>query len=319
MLPLAMADAKAATATASTAAATSQDPPVAKYMWRRYHNKSEACPTYSKATGDYNAMASTYPAVSCTGVLMRFTSPSWEPQGGWIPEPKSVPGGSVSGGGVSFVYIRTDAKFVEAPRSWPNGFTLYPREGKYGTPAGKQKAVVLCAYPRDGSTDYRADSGCAPPCAKADAIYWYQSWITSGNNGQCSFDLRNSGTSAATFKQFMLAVTPTIMGSIAGQQWNELRLQTWGTDDESSKKLALESFFYMDGNATGLANAQFDQQKYYQLTLQFVPIVEITSPKSVGDDYNFAFHSADQKVDIPMFDPPLPCSPGDFDPSNLRC
>jgi hypothetical protein len=134
--------------------------------------------------------------------------------------------------------------------------------------------------------------------------------------GQCAFDLRNSDTSATNFQHFMRAITPTTLGPSAGQQWDEIRVQTWGTDDASSKALALESFFYMNGNAAARANAQSDQQKYYETTQLFVPIVEITSPTSIGDDYNFVYHSADQKVPVPSFDPPLPCTLGDFD---LKC
>jgi hypothetical protein len=287
-------------------------------MWRRYYNKSKNCPAYSKASADYNANAANYPAVDCTGIMLRFTTPQKETQGGWIPENKSLPDAKPSGGGVSFVYIRTDITPRSAPWGDSNGFTLYPPQGKYA-PAGKQPVSVLCAYPRDAASDYRGDAGCAPPCkfdASDDlhkAIEWLHSWNSAGNSGQCSFDLRDSATSGANFRAFMLAFSPTVLLAHAGEQWNELRLKTWGQDVDSSKALPVESFFYMNGNSAGRANAQFDQQKYFETTQQFVPIVEITTPTAVGQNFSFAYHSADQKIPVPVFDPPLPCTRGDFD------
>jgi hypothetical protein len=319
-------------AAAQAQAQTSEFPPVAHYMWRRYFNRSTTCPTYSGAPAQYNAAAANLPLTECVGIILRFTSRTSEPDGGWIPEAKSLPGAQPAGGGVSAIFIRTDAKFTWAPWGDTHGFTLYPNQGKYGMPAGKQAVTPLCGYPYDGGTDGRTNGGCGPkpgatvggPCAPPTADAWRQTYFKGGMGGQCSFDLSGSDAASA-FRELLEGISPSLMGSaLDNVKWkeNELRLATWGTDDPSSAALPVESFFYMAGTSDGLAGAQYDQLQYYKKTGQFVPIVQITQLSSLMQDYQFHYHSADQNknedVPIPKTFARLPCTPGDFDPKNWK-
>jgi hypothetical protein len=151
-----------AAATNSNAAAASS-PPTVYNMQYRYYNKSKNCPAWPNGPADYQANAPGYPEYFCTGILLRATSPSKEPKGGWVPEDKSLPGNSsVSNGGMSFSYIRTDTKFYRLAFNFSNGFTLMPLMGKYAAPPGKFRYTVLCAFPVDGATDNRIRAGCGP-------------------------------------------------------------------------------------------------------------------------------------------------------------
>lgn len=340
--PAAQMNAYPGTARAAVAQA-SQFPPVAIYMSRRYFNRDTTCPSYSGATTAYNSVAAKLPLTECLGVIMRFTSLTIEPNGGWIPKPEAVcddPRAYSSCGGVSAIFLWVNAKFSIYPGfNGSHGFTLYPNQGKYAMPAGKTAVAVLCAYPGDAGTDLRTTLGCGPAskvdnttyalknnpnwCSPQTADTWRLTYFKGGTMGQCAFDLsgQSGNDPAQAFRENLKGVDLIRSGISNGEGWqyNELRLATWGTDPQSSTALPIESFFYLSGTTNGLRGAQDDQQKYYTLTGQFVPIVQITQPSFLADDFQFHYHSADQKVPVPASAlTRLPCTPGDFDPAQWK-
>jgi hypothetical protein len=330
-----------ASALLTSAARDAGDPWVAHYMWRRYFNTTANCPNDRSA-----------PEYSCTGILLRATSPGKEPDGAWVPEHKSFPTDPVghtypSAGGVSFSYIRADSKFGRLAFDFENGFTLYPATGKYAQPPGKTRLTVLCAFFLDASTDNRAVSGCGPrqglgygracrlegmdtAVAVMNSYYFYvqksgyqvSKWA---HEIQCGFDMRDGVRQPADFSAILALKQATdnpSSGPSTFAEVNELRIQTWAPDYPTAanaytaRVLPVESFFYIVGTA-GLGNARLDQEKYYRLTGMFVPIVQITMPQSRAENFDFHYSRTDQNpaVPIPPFpaQDPLPCTQGNFD------
>jgi hypothetical protein len=303
------------------------DPWTAHYMWRRYYNTTPNCP------GDATA-----PEYECTGILLRATNPQKEPNGGWVPEPKSLgtANPNSSAGGVSFSYIRADSKFGRLAFSYQNGFTLLPHAGKYTYPKNgtTMGMTILCAFPLDAATDGRSDAGCgAPvrerasgqPCQQRN-IRTADAWMAAYRPGtdfayhqQCGFDMRDGHRQPGDFTAALQAKQRTNTFT----EINELRIATWAPDGatdltpDMTRFLPIESFFYIVGTSGGLANARYDQVKYFQKTGNFIPIIAISMPQSPNQHFDFHYNRSDQApgVPIPSFPAtdPLPCTLGNFD------
>lgn len=299
------------------------DPWTAHYMWRRYHNATSGCSDNPNA-----------PVYECVGIIIRATNPQKEGAHPWWPEDKSMPGsGAISAGGVSFSYLRDDIVMTRFAYDFVNGFTLYPSGGKYGAPTDKIKLQVLCAFPFDGATDGRDSQGCGTyggardtaPCetlgittasAWTDyylkkAKYYYETICGYSMEGNQSKDYFN------TLVQIHKDVYRIKNGNL-DESVNEIRIKSWGRDLSTSKTLPIESFYYAKGSATGRTNAQNDQLSYYKETGGiFVPVIELTIPKTGSQHFDFHYNRSDQhpNVQIPVSPntDPNPCTLGDFD------
>jgi hypothetical protein len=295
------AEAASATSTSAAAATTAH---TARDMWNQYMD------THS------NCGSNTAPAFLCTGILIRETVPgpgyySWQPS----PEDQAA-------GRISFSYLRKDAKFGGFKSGGSNGFTLFPALGPYKGPSGQMKPDVLCAFPMDGWTDERpTDHGCGPSqkfpsqsvLCQQQGIFTAQAWLDHWNAAprgsnkhlyQCGFDVRHGSPYRDTtdaFNQVIKAME--LLGETEFHDHNELVISAWpATIDPAT--LPIQSFFYVavgsDAGGQALANAQKDQKDYYNVTRGgFIPIVRITPPQSIRDDYDFHFKREDQAVPIP--------------------
>lgn len=253
-------------------------------------------------TAQYNDMRkdcgnSSQPAFMCSGVMLRVTSADVDKP--WIPSSASV-----TSGGVSFSYLRDDAKFSRLAYGRKNGLIFYPTANR---PGGKLDVPVLCAFPIDAATNNRADKGCGvssnqtinSDLCRTQGIFTAEQWKThyqQGNNShsnQCGFDERNySGYNVAdAFYQNIRAMSLISAESINEQ--NELRLATWSSSTSIASQLPLQAFFYI---SDGLAVAQKDQQNFYNDTKIIVPIVKVTLPANTSQHATFSFNAADQKV-----------------------
>lgn len=85
------------------------------------------------------------PAFLCSGILFRGTDPDTS-YNSWDPSPASV-----KSGGVSFSYLRKDAKYSKLAYSYLNGFVFYPYSY---APNGKNTNLdVMCMFPIDAATN----------------------------------------------------------------------------------------------------------------------------------------------------------------------
>lgn len=258
----------------------------------------------------------TRPAFLCSGVLLRATNPNTE-YFAWDPSPKSV-----ASGGVSFSYLRKDAKFTKLAYGYLNGMILYPYAH---APEYKNTDLdVMCAFPIDAGTNERTNAGCGAHWAYPDTsiscqeqgVFTSKTWIAhyddvdvGGNKNahQCGFTTSEaSGEDPTTmFNQAILSQSELPDGSFRTQ--NELRIATWDTKDQNyPENFPIQAFFYIykqSGSNTpiekGLVGAQESQETYYQVTRIWVPIVRMTLPLTTKDDAHFEYSKDDQKIPEP--------------------
>lgn len=261
-----------------------------------------------------NCGSSTRPAFLCSGILFRATNPDTG-YNSWDPSPASI-----SSGGVSFSYLRKDAKFDKLAYGYLNGFVFYPYSF---APEGKDTNIdVICTFPIDADTVNRADNGCGSHksypsqsgACQSQGITSADGWFTHYNSSsinrhqnQCGFTTSEnsafSGTSA--FYQALLAMSKIPSESLHEQ--NEMRLATWNTfAQDYPENLPIEAFFYIyKQNRTrtpiekGLEGAQNDQQTYFNTTGIWIPIIRMSLPIDSSQDANFSYSIADQKVQEP--------------------
>ncbi len=193
-------------------------PQIAAYLTEAYHNKLNMCRNNPSA-----------PAFLCSGVMLRATQHSTQFHF-WNPNPTST--------GVSFSYLRADAKFSKLVFGYHNGFILYPYFFK---PVGKIEPEILCFFPVDGATTPRADQGCGQspgivssrPC-QSQGINTAAQYIAHYNQQTnkyghlCGFDVSDDLNQAAT-TAFNEAIKAQGMGgTFAFNTQNEFRLAKWG-------------------------------------------------------------------------------------------
>ncbi|MGF6396749.1 hypothetical protein ABH905_000415 [Pseudomonas frederiksbergensis] len=111
-------------------------PVTAQYLTERYRNKANMCGNNPSA-----------PAFLCSGVLLRATQHSTQFHF-WNPNPAAT--------GVSFSYLRADAKFNKLVFGYNNGFIFYPI---FFSPVDKMDPEILCFFPVDGATNSREQQG----------------------------------------------------------------------------------------------------------------------------------------------------------------
>ncbi|WP_426143460.1 DUF2599 domain-containing protein [Pseudomonas sp. DWP3-1-2] len=243
-----------------------------------------------------NCGASSAPAFLCSGVIMRATVPSTSYHS-WNPSPASK-----ASGGVSFSYLRADAKFSRLAFGLKNGFTFFPYSV---APVDSVKPEVLCAYPFDAGTGSRTNQGCGDH-SRTEEIenYCHESNITTAeswrdnfvanNNGfwkQCAFDVRDARNVEGAKGFYESLKARNLLPDIAVKEHNELRLKTWS--DNIPDKLPIQSFFYF---GDGLTGAQADQIDWFKTTGKFLPIIEIQPPALLSDEVRFLFNEKDQAV-----------------------
>ncbi|AKM33046.2 hypothetical protein AB870_20090 [Pandoraea faecigallinarum] len=256
-------------------------------LYRHYNSTAKDC-------GEANL-----PAVLCSGVLIRATENT--PDGiAWDPSPSSI-----TSGGTSFSWLRQDTNFSLIPVDRTSGFIFYP---KLHTPPDKNgKIDVLCAFPNDGLTYMRDEQGCgiipsypdvSRPCdiqGITTAAQWFAMWDAAFDKmaQTCGFNIRpNAKDQADRFMQVILA--RAMIPDWAWIQWDELRLATW--QPGTGKDLPILAFFYGEGNAAGLAGARIDQQKYFDMFGQAIPIVRLSLPPAKGGRAQFSYSDDDQAV-----------------------
>ncbi|MBL0667043.1 hypothetical protein JD488_10020 [Aeromonas jandaei] len=270
----------------------------AQYMTRNYNNVVENCGSLTR------------PAFLCSGVLFRATNPDTS-YNSWDPSPASV-----KSGGVSFSYLRKDAKFNRLAYGYLNGFALYPYSF---APDGKNTDLdLLCAFPIDAATNNRSEAGCGRhvdysdsyPC-QVQGIFTPERWaehynIPEGNKRthQCGFvTSEHSGFDVvSSFNLAILSMAKIPDESIKTQ--NEIRIKTWDTTSpDYPGNFPIEAFFYIYKQVglktpieKGLIAAQHDQESYFYKTKIWVPIIRISLPETILDDAKFEYNKADQKI-----------------------
>ncbi len=294
-------------ATFGVARAAINMPDVASQMTALYniYNKG-MCPYDGSSDPDPDR-----PAFMCSGILIRTATNDPNNQYFvWDLAPSSTVGTGAQHtgqGGVSFSWIRKDITFQDLGAS---GYTLYPTRGPYALKAsGKITPKVLCGFPMDGWTNFRTDAGCGPGlnpnanntpvpggkvCQDENILHGETQWVDHYNNPpagvpqyfwQCGFDLYTSAKrpgslrNGQAFQQWLWA-----RGMMEAndhyrtfQNRNELRVADWPAGTEP-KAIPIQSFYYVAGNARGLADAQKSQRVYHQRTGIAVPVIQITLP-----------------------------------------
>ncbi|WP_025109601.1 hypothetical protein [Pseudomonas sp. H1h] len=244
-----------------------------------------------------NCGSASMPAFLCSGLVMRATVPSND-YSTWNPSPHSQ-----QSGGVSFSYLRKDAKFQGLAFGQISGFIFYP---VLATPPGKRRIEILCAFPIDGWTQLRDKPGCgAHPYYPTQSLrcqtigittaeQWMQHWYAGGAAParQCSFDVRDNMNHLAADSFYQSIRARAMLGNAWFVQYNELILATW--PQSIPKELPIEAFFYLYSPG-GVAAAQHDQRDFYQKSGgQIVPIIQMVLPATPTQDALFAFYPADQ-------------------------
>lgn len=247
------------------------------------------------------------PAFLCSGVMLRGTKMS-EKYHVWDPSPRSI-----TQGGVSFSYIRKDAKLRQLMLSFSSGIIFYPSSLK---PEGKDRAESLCSFPIDGATDGRAgEGGCeahysypndSENCQSQgiyDANTWFSNYTSIAEHDvnrrthQCGFNVRiGTANSSTIFNESLKAQSMIFNGALATTN-NEIVVRTWATDVNGKtvnpEKLPIQAFFYT--NEEGLIAARYYQKDYYNQVGVLVPIVRLTFPQNINQDVVFNYFEADQQ------------------------
>ncbi|WP_313106953.1 HvnC protein [Pseudescherichia vulneris] len=268
----------------------------AKYLNEDYASKVENCG------------GSSTPAFLCSGVLFRGTAAFSTSFHSWDPSPSSQ-----TSGGVSFSYLRADAKFSKLAYSYNNGFIFYPYFYAPDNAGIDTNIDVLCSFPIDAASNSRSDKGCGAhssypndsgPCQDQDiftAEEWYAHYVKGNRNHayQCGFTVEDGSVYniADGFYQTILSMATIASESINEQ--NELRLATWAQGKQDS--LPIEAFFYIKGNTSGLSSAQKNQQDFYNSTTDhiWVPVIQMTLPANASSDAAFVYQTSDQLVPEP--------------------
>lgn len=267
---------------------------VADDLTNNYNNTVENCGSGGR------------PAFLCSGVMIRATKYSVN-YNAWDPSPRSI-----KQGGVSFSYIRKDAKLTQMILGYNSGIIFYPSSLR---PDTKQSPESLCAFPIDGATDGRSGmGGCEAHFSyptnsqncQSQGIYnantWYANYISiplvdvNRRTHQCGFNVSIGTPDSSAIFMESLKAQQKIFGSQLATENNEIVVKTWETDANgktvSPETLPIQSFFYTD--SAGLVSAKKYQKDYYLLTKIIVPIVKVTFPRNNSEDVKFSYSDQDQ-------------------------
>lgn len=243
------------------------------------------------------------PAYMCSGVMLRATQPST------AYDFYTISPASLANGGVSVSYLRKDIKFASFYARRASGFVFDNLAFDKGS--NRKPLKVLCAYPIDGASLRRTESGCGDYdltpavetfCTKmgvATAEQWlrlYQGEPRYRQGAQCAFDMRDSNPlRAREFYQSIRAASllpgvATFNGS--DSQENELVVAPWKIDPAYSPPVI--AAFYV--GQPGLAGARLNQIQWYRATRLVLPAIALTMPASPRHDATFAYEAKDQAI-----------------------
>jgi len=269
--------------------------------------------TAAKLTARYNDISQScgsqknLPASSCSGVLLRGTRYSTQ-YDSWDPSPASQ-----QRRGVSFSYLRKDAKFPRLAFGYNNGFIVNSDAKHLVSPEWGSVYFlrVICAFPTDAWTDGRSEYGCGQhrdsgsksrPCVRQvgnSASQWQAHYTNVARNtdrDQCSFiDGRalSDGTlyliSPEAFYQSIVARNSGPLVDKLFNTQNEVVVEVWKPGEP--KLMPIHAFFYL--NATGLVGAKKDRDRYLSKTGRKIPLIKITLPATRTQDAVFAYLPAD--------------------------
>lgn len=253
---------------------------VAENLTQQYNNMAKDC-------GDAQS-----PAFLCSGVIIRGIRGSG--YNFWSINPASK-----VNNGVSFSYLRKDAKFSNLFES-RRGFILFPNRMR---PLDTVDVPVLCSYPVDANTWNRgifAQNYCGVPTLKTNPKKDYScqdfgittkkkyknSFMLRGGWGVCAMDVRATAVKPA--EGFL--ITLEVMRSRLGLPYNEIVLKPW--DDAKPHNLPVEALFSING--LELNEAKKDQRDYKDATGKFIPIIRIKLPSNSKKDAVFTYEPKDQ-------------------------
>ncbi|MGE7136265.1 hypothetical protein ACQKIE_01375 [Luteibacter sp. NPDC031894] len=237
------------------------------------------------------------PAFLCSGIILRAAkySPNYH---AWVPNPNDP-----NGDGVSFSFLRHDAKFKALAYGYQQGFIAYPVAY---TPPSLIHLQVLCGFPLDAATDIRSDSGCGPsdrypnqsgPC-QAQAIFTAPQWITHYRTAveephrfQCGFTLAaGTANSAAIFMEMLESMHE--LGEESFNVQNELIIRSWAA---TPNHVPIEAFFYV-GGTQGLGAAQNIQRDFSQTVDAWRPVIRMNLPATSTGSVTFEYVPGEQAV-----------------------
>ncbi|MCW1243991.1 hypothetical protein OC610_06200 [Pseudomonas sp. SAICEU22] len=267
-----------ASSTSQTGEATVRD------LWSKYAVPASWCSSLED------------PAFNCSGVLLRGTTASREFHA-WNPAPSAY-----DRNGVSFSFLRQDAKFKGLAYGYNHGFIFHAR---YWAPPGKDPVVVRCIFPLDAWTQDRTGDACGSrpnhlenrPCQE-QGVNTAEQWLAHfrGAAGsvlgrQCGFKVHEAlGTSGAEgFDAAVKAIA--LLGAQSFNTWSEVIVAPW--EQDIGERLPLQAFFYL-ATPGGLAGAKDDQKDFYEQTEIWVPVIRITLPATVSAQANFQYFEGDQ-------------------------
>jgi hypothetical protein len=245
-----------------------------------------------------NCGATTQPAFLCNGVLIRGTNFSTAYHS-WDNSPDNH-----RTGGVSFSFLRRDSRFNKLAYYYDNGYIFLP----VFYADGKATPEILCAFPIDGATAFRANGGCgavsgvprSAPC-QSQGIYTPTAWLnhyrTGPRNHQCGFDVRDALDTGATTAFDAMIKSMALLGSESFGAQNELRMAVW--PDGSGNYLPMEAFFYINNSAAGRKDAQDDQRDFKNTTGRTVPVISLWLPQASTSEATFKYLVSDQVVPVP--------------------
>lgn len=270
---------------------------------------------YSNATYDCrHPDNSSHMGGQCSGVMLRAVKPhNVRRHKAWDYNPSYA--------GISFSYLRKDAKFGAFVAGQTTGFIFYPTDH---TPSGKNRINIMCGFPVDGDTIYRnkmcgmdRDYKDTIPCEDQNidsAAKWVDLYekgaktspypnIPGSAARTCGFRLNGSNEpqKMRSFSTFVASRNTLLNNHPNDPDFfhaeNEVILEKW--DVSRPATIPIEAFFYVnDGSSAPLISVQLDQKDYYDATGEAVPIIQITLPKNNNDDAAFAYKESDQKVKV---------------------
>lgn len=261
------------------------------------------------ASTPVNCGSDTRPGFLCSGIIMRDADYSTSFHA-WDPSPTQI-----SKGGVSFVYIRKDSKFLMYP-GFTKGYMIYP---EFERPTNKMPLMIECLFPMDGATDVRKDHGCgrSPNYADSDRCHRLQpavstapQWVahylkggvTDRNRHQCAFSVPDSANQHAgpTFNTALasMALLNSQHQNQSFNTWNEMMLRVWGAGLGHS--LPIKAFWYRtNGLTNGLADGQRIQHDFLCSATGggvLLPLIKVLPPRTPSEDFLFEYNQADQST-----------------------
>ncbi|MGF6709653.1 hypothetical protein QFZ41_000617 [Luteibacter sp. W1I16] len=239
------------------------------------------------------------PAFHCSGVLLRGGQYSTA-FGVWNPNPNSP-----KVGGVSFSWLRQDARFGKLAYGYDAGFLFAPTDYQGAFPY--YPIDVLCAYPIDANSDARSAFGCGAnsrhpatsgPC-QAQNITTSSAWLNHyrqvtdyPNAHQCGFTTK-AGTADAAVVFALLPSAMSGLGSVSFQTQNELIVAEWPQNIVGTIPLA--AFFYA-GGGNGLPSAQGMQRDFIRAGGPWRPVLRMTLPANASAQASFDYLPGEQAV-----------------------